>query len=327
MIGYYVHHQGQGHLTRARCIAAVASEQITVLSSLTKPADPRPFADWIQLPIDDEDPPHIDPTANGALHFAPQRGVGYRRRMQRLAEWIREADPTVFAVDVSVEVTAFVRLLGVPVVVVAGPGKRDDPPHALGYQLATHIVAPWPRDIYSPAHLEAHAAKTSYAGAFSRFDGVNASAPPGRRVVVVLFGGGGAAVSRQQIAAAEAATPEWTWKAFGGDELPWTDDVWVSLQEADVVVSHGGQNAIAELAAARRPAVLIPQPRPFREQDETAAALETAGLATVCRRWPAAEEWPGLLAETAGRDGTAWKAWNAGDGAELAAKALCANHG
>ena len=60
----------------------------------------------------------------------------------------RPSEPAV--IDVSVEVATLLRLLGVPVVVVAMPGERVDAPHTLVYQLADHILAAWPQDLYVP---------------------------------------------------------------------------------------------------------------------------------------------------------------------------------
>ena len=55
MIGYYIHHQGRGHLNRAMAIAAALDQPVTGLSS-----QPRPAAwvgDWVELARDDESRP------------------------------------------------------------------------------------------------------------------------------------------------------------------------------------------------------------------------------------------------------------------------------
>ena len=61
--------------------------------------------------------------------------------MALIARWIDETRPVAIVVDVSVEVALFVRLLGVPVIVMAMPGERIDGPHALVHQIADHIIA------------------------------------------------------------------------------------------------------------------------------------------------------------------------------------------
>ena len=89
------------------------------------------------------------------------------------------------------------------------------------------------------------------------------------------------------------------------------------------LVSHCGQNAVAEIAAARRPAVLVPQRRPFGEQVAMAAALRRVGApAIVLDAWPAAPEWPDLLQRAAALDGAGWSVWNDGGGPARAARTL-----
>ena len=118
VIGYYVHHHGLGHLTRARCIADALDEPVTVLSSLAAPENLEPFAGWVNLSRDDGDPHGRDHEAGRALHWAPLIAPGYQARMAAIAEWTKAQAPSVVVVDVSVEVAALVRLLGVPVVVM-----------------------------------------------------------------------------------------------------------------------------------------------------------------------------------------------------------------
>ena len=90
-----------------------------------------------------------------------------------------------------------------------------------------------------------------------------------------------------------------------------------------MVVSHAGQNLIAEIAAARRPALLLPQDRPFDEQRVMASALGAAGLPALVRdTWPSPAEWPELLDRVGRLDGSRWSSWNDGDGAARVAELL-----
>jgi hypothetical protein len=319
VIGYYVHHQGRGHLARARQIARRLSEPVTVLSSLRRPESAEPFADWIELEHDEGGVSSPDRDAGGALHFAPLQCAGYSARMEQIARWVAQWSPPLMVVDVSVEVTVLCRVLGTPVLVVALPGVRDDEAHRLGYRLARHILAPWPRQVYQPAHLREYDAKCSYVGAFSRFDDRDRQPPPGRRQVLALFGAGGSQVTAGALRAAQRHTPDWTWTVAGGPASPWSPDVWPRLQDSDVIVTHGGQNALAEVAAARRPAVIVPQPRPFDEQLCTSRALHQAGVARACLRWPAADQWEPLLVTALHSGGSRWSQWNDLHGADRAA--------
>ncbi|MDF2826049.1 MAG: UDP-N-acetylglucosamine:LPS N-acetylglucosamine transferase, partial [Mycobacterium sp.] len=81
-----------------------------------------PFAATVTLARDDTADTVAEPTAHGALHWVPHHDTGLQERMQTIAQWVADARPAAVVVDVSVEVATFVRLLGVPVIVVAQPG-------------------------------------------------------------------------------------------------------------------------------------------------------------------------------------------------------------
>ncbi|MFJ4969944.1 glycosyltransferase [Streptomyces sp. NPDC088755] len=328
MIGYYVHHQGSGHLHRARSIAARCPLTVTGLSSLPAPDDwPGP---WVRLPRDDDGDPGAfgDVTAGGRLHWAPTRHAGLRGRMARIARWIEETSPRLVVSDVSVEVALLARVLGTPTAVVAMRGDRTDPPHRMAYDLAELLLAPWPATLAEPGWPRHWRAKTVHTGAFSRFDGRPPApaeerphgAPPRR--VLLLMGTGGTDISAAEVAAASAASPGWRWVTLGGPDGRWSADPWPSLCAADVVVTHAGQNALAECAAARRPAVVVPQERPFGEQAATGRALTRGRLAVVTPRWPKAKDWTALLEQAHANGGERWSRWAPGDGAARAARAL-----
>lgn len=346
MIGYYIHHVGRGHLSRATAIAAAATaaqpaESVTGLSTLPRPSE-WPGA-WLPLPPDDTpavDPsdPAVDVAAGGRLHWAPLQHPGLSERMSRISAWIASAKPSVMVSDVSVEVALLARLHGIPVVTIALPGRRDDDPHRLGYAISAAILSAWPPEAVGMVGGldESAAARHIAVGAISRFPTADptptaapavpastpTAAPSARRRVLVLNGSGGGAIGLDSVNRASRSTPDWEWDLVGGAEGRWVENPWPLLQAADVIVTHAGQNAIAEVAAARRPAVIIPQPRPHDEQAFTAAAL-TRGP------WPASTaesfdtaDWPRLLATTAARSGTDWTSWNDGQGPTRAAAAI-----
>ncbi|MCP3767205.1 MULTISPECIES: glycosyltransferase [unclassified Streptomyces] len=326
MIGYYVHHQGSGHLHRARAVAAHCPLPVTGLSALPCPDDWP--GHWVRLPRDDDGAPAAfgDVTAGGRLHWAPVRHPGFRRRMALIAQWIAAAPPRLVVSDVSVEVALLARLMGTPVAVAAMRGERTDPPHRTAYDMADLLLAPWPAALPEPGWPEHWRAKTVHTGAFSRFDGRPHPDPVERPVtprrVLLLMGSGGTDVSPGEVKAAQAATPGWRWTTLGGPDGAWSADPWPALCAADVVVTHAGQNALAECAAARRPAVVVPQERPFGEQAATGRALTRGRLAVVAPRWPEAEDWPALLEQACAHGGDRWSQWAPGDGAARAAAAL-----
>ncbi len=317
MIGYYVHHVGRGHLHRATVLAHELGSHglaVTGLSSLPRPADWT--GEWILLPRDDLGGA-TDPTARARLHWAPRGDVGLCSRTARVAAWIDRERPDAVVVDVSVEITLLVRLHGVPVVGVVLPGRRGDAAHRLGFDVADRLVAFWParaRGMLGDVPAEV-LSRVEPLGALSRFRIGAASRRTSRRALLLL-GQGGHDVGDARIAMLRTATPQWSWTLLDGRPGRWAADPSTAVAAADVVVTHAGQNAIAEVAAARRPAVVLPQARPHAEQRTTATALNAGGWpVTVCEQWPDAG-WPDRLSRTAALDGGRWSSWCDGRAAQ-----------
>jgi hypothetical protein len=318
VIGYYVHHVGHGHLHRARALAAVLQsrgESVTGLSSL-----PRPdgwVGEWQQLPRDDEAARADRPDAGGRLHWAPVGDPGLRDRMAQISSWIGRAAPSVVVSDVSVEVALLARLHGVLVVSVVLPGARGDAAHRLGFDVSEALVGFWPP---SAEHMlrgvpDSVEGCLRAVGALSRFPPCAAAAEEvpadgsRERRGLLLLGSGGHDISETDIASLEQQSPGWDWTVLGAKEGSWVKDPWSAIRDADVVVTHSGQNAVAEVAAARRPAVVLPQERPHDEQQVAAAVLDRGPWpAVVLHTWPD-RGWNDLLDHAASLDGSAWSDW------------------
>ena len=78
---------------------------------------------------------------------------------------------------------------------------------------------------------------------------------------------------------------------------------------ADVVITHAGQSCVADVAAARRPAIVLPQPRPFDEQHATAETLRRHRLAVATRGWPDARAWRCFIGRARASDPSRWEQW------------------
>lgn len=307
MIGYYIHHHGKGHLHRAAAIAAASSQPIVGLSSLPRPREW--VGPWVQL-AEDSSGTTESATANGRLHWAPLGHPGHRDRMAEISSWIRDVRPTSMVVDVSVEVVLLARLHGLPVVTVLQPGDRSDPVHELGYAVSDALIGCWPPGA-GPVKLSADIdeSRIHEIGGLSRFEVYEPlprqSAGPAH--AVVLTGGGGDDLTPERLETIQRAQPQWRWTVLGTHGV-WVDDPAELLRTADVVVAHAGQNAIAEIAALRIPAVVLPQDRPHDEQRFLAAAL-TSGP------WPAFASpsvdagWASVLDEARCADGSRWALW------------------
>ncbi|WP_445996529.1 glycosyltransferase [Okibacterium fritillariae] len=333
MIGYYVHHHGSGHLSRATALARMLGDDLTGLSSLARPAGWT--GDWLQLPADtgpDTDEP-IDPTARGALHWVPRRAAGVRARAAALSAWFERARPRVIVTDVSVEVALLARLHGVPVVVVAQPGRRDDEAHRLAYRIADRVIGFWPAGFDVLQTAEPLGGRLATVGALSRFpaagrtgdtatDTAQAPVPaPGEILVFSGTGGTGPGALAAVVRAARAALPE---RRFTELVDASAAQVEAALARASLVFSHCGQNAVAEIASARVPAVLVAEERPFAEQESLAAALAASDLPVEVMTPESAEsaDWTALAARLGATDGGGWAAWVDGAAAERAAQVI-----
>jgi UDP-N-acetylglucosamine:LPS N-acetylglucosamine transferase len=87
-----------------------------------------------------------------------------------------------------------------------------------------------------------------------------------------------------------------------------------------VVITNCGLGALSDVAAARKPAVLLPQPRPHDEQAFTARALARAGLGIVLDQ--PAGSWPDVLDRAVRSDSTRWPQWSPGHAAADAAAVI-----
>ncbi|MGB3762224.1 MAG: hypothetical protein WA966_03305 [Ornithinimicrobium sp.] len=314
VIGYYVHHQGQGHLTRARVISthlrARGHEVVLLGSGLDS-------GEGVVLPRDNDDTGAFeDPAVCGALHWAPLRHQGYTGRMQTLAAWVTVHRPEVVVVDVSAEVVALLRLLGVATVLVVQPGERADDGHTLAFRCATAILAPWPQEARPCPAIESFSAKVTYVGGVS---GVRLA--PSARSVGVVLGGQGGAGDGVVIDQVRDQVPHLQWVQAGPGH--WVRDVGALLSTAQVVVTHCGQNAIADIAATKVPAVLAPQARPHREQAYLGAELTRLGFGVAAPTARAtstggALDWAAAVDAAVARPGQ-WDRWGTESAAERAA--------
>jgi UDP-N-acetylglucosamine--N-acetylmuramyl-(pentapeptide) pyrophosphoryl-undecaprenol N-acetylglucosamine transferase len=94
----------------------------------------------------------------------------------------------------------------------------------------------------------------------------------------------------------------------------WVADIADHLAAADVVVASAGASIVAEVAAARRPLVCVPEMRPFAEQEERARRLSDRGVARTVASWADGRSLVQSVAEALGEDGSAWDAIDTGPG-------------
>lgn len=311
MIGYYVHHHGEGHRARFEKICGASGVPMTALSQL-------PIEGGVLLPGDVVDGAQ-DHTAGGSLHWAPTGHPTLGRRAKAICDWVVAADPMGVVVDVSVEATLLLRLAGVHTVVVRQHGNRIDEAHVAAYSSARRLLAPFPTELEHAGTPEWVVAKTDYAGFVSldvRATATTADAPacgfdgprPGRDDVVVLWGRGGGELSALDLTSiAEAVSPGRVWcvghvpaarmiEPSNVVDLGWRTDVAVLLEAGPTVVASAGNNVVAEAAGAACALVVVPQVRPFDEQLRHAESLDRARVAAVRCDSTGSEPWADTIA-------------------------------
>lgn len=306
-IGYYVHHQGDGHLQRALAIAAHAPERVMLMG--TGLAGRTGALRYIDLPDDRTSGSDFDGqdgalTRPLALHYAPLHHDGIRRRMSLIAGWIASEKPALVVVDVSVEMAMLARLCATPVVYIRLSGLRDDAAHLDAFRLSEALLAPFDHRLDDPDVAKWVREKTVFCPGIVAPAVQSVTQRPHTTLVVV--GNGGPAADGNALAAAARSTPDRRWRVIGRcvppedcprnlDIAGWVDDPAVEIARAEVVIGAAGDGLVGHIIAAPRPFVCIPEDRPYHEQRQKAAALQRNRAAMVLDRWPAAEEWSGIL--------------------------------
>ena len=246
-------------------------------------------------------------------------------------------------VDVSAEITQYLRFLGVPTISVRQHGDRSDLPHLCGYDAAYRLFAPYPQILEFPGTPEWIREKTIYSPCFSRYSQrqdtklaakakLNLDAQ--KQTVLVINGKGGGRYSLKEIMSAAVATPEWQWLIVGKldlnrRDLPanvavlgWQEDTYPYIKAADVAIASGGHNTVMEIGTARVPFLCIPEPRPFNEQQIKGELLAKLGLCHIAHKFPSPQAIAFTLDKLKTLDLNRWQSVMAVDGAIQAAKAI-----
>lgn len=327
-IGYYVHHHGAGHGVRALTIAEQLGYPVTLMGSRLPEGPLAPHVERLALPLDTAE--GVEACTPNGLHYAPLGVEGLRVRMATMANWFRDHWPCLLVVDVSVEVALLARLCSVPVLYVRQHGQRDDPAHALAYQSANALLAPYPEEMEAPDTPGALRGKTHYSGWLSRFAEQPAAMPePGR--VLVICGRGGSGLTPALLNAAALACPDRQLRVAGVDAellaggppnlvpLGHLSNPLEEMRRAGVVMGSASDSLVSEAASLGCRFVAVAEERPFDEQLHQARQLQSLGVAVGLEAWPAPAQWPVVLGAAFALDGTRWRQW-----ADIAASARAA---
>ncbi|MBO9723975.1 MAG: glycosyltransferase [Novosphingobium sp.] len=324
-IGYYVHHHGFGHRTRAEAIASASSRRVVLLGTDLGETG-------IDLPDDRLMPCRFDgrddaPSRPAALHYAPLDHAGIRARVARIASWIAQERPSLMVVDVSVEVAMLARLASVPTIVVRLNGQRDDAAHLEAFRGAAALLAPFHASLETAGTPVWVREKTHYLPGITKKPG---SEPSQAERILVMFGRGGDPGDPERLAEAAHACPQWQWRVIGPfpapESLPpnltlagWSSEPEREIARAGIVVGAAGDGLVGAVLAAGRPFICIPEHRPFGEQRATAAGLAATKAALTLPEWPEAASWPCLIEQALRLPSSARRALHDPDGAIRAA--------
>ncbi len=331
IIGYYVHHQGRGHLARALAIARYQPECFVLLGSglAGQTGDVR----FIELAADLPDPAtYFDDYArhSASLHYAPLGHAGIRNRVAALTAWIARAQPALIVCDVSVEIAMLARLTGTPAVYVRLNGDRGDPPHCEAFRAAKALLAPFHAELDDPATPAWVREKTAYFPGIATSNRAGLSAAD---IILVVNGAGGEELDGETIASAARAMPAWRWRVIGPASAPlglpanmtilgWIEHAEAEIADATVIVGAPGDGLVGAVIAAKKRFLALPQPRPFNEQHAKASRLAALGAAIALQAWPPAEAWPALIERALSLDLSPLKALHDPDGAKKACNFL-----
>jgi predicted glycosyltransferase len=329
-IGYYVHHQGAGHLVRAQAIAKAARDRFVLLgtgigSIGVDLADDRHGT----YAFDGADGSECRPDA---LHYAPLDHDGVRSRVAKITHWIAAEKPSLMVIDVSVEIAMLARLASVPAVYVRLNGDRTDVAHLEAFRGAVSLLAPFHEQLESPTTPQWVRDKTTYLPGITGKP--SACSDHGRRTVLMVVGRGGRAGDGEAIARAASQCPQWHWRVIGPCLMPnrlpqnleilgWIDRPGQFIADATLVVGAAGDGLVGSVLAAGKPFICLPEDRPFDEQYATARGLGAASAALLLDHWPEPERWPGLIVEALALPDAARRRLHDPEGANAAARWIC----
>ena len=307
-IGWFVHHQGRGHvertldllgaLPRRRPVTIFTAGATAFGSDLPANVTVREIPSLFEATGLETDIDHVPQPRT--VHCAPLGWPGIREAMGEIAAWMRACDPALIVTDVSAEVAQLARLMSVPHVVVLQHGDRSDQGHRAALDGAAGVLAPFHASLSQPdwdaswlarTHfapgLGVHTEMPSYAEARQRL-----AVPAGQEFVVVVSGGGGSGLRSAPLGVGARTFPEARWTVIGhvGEDwhatthanlafAGWVDNATDYIAAADLVIASTGNTTCAQILTAARPWIAVPEWRYFDEQVEKAKALARAGLA------------------------------------------------
>ncbi|QPG04580.1 hypothetical protein IT774_10060 [Salinimonas marina] len=282
---YYVHHQGAGHIQRAKSLVPALEEQFTVVFVVGSPQMQTQLQqEFAHLACEclpskwTDSTESVERTFDSAFEGVPCTRAATQRALTFI-NLLSAYQARLFISDVSAELTILARGAGVPVIMQRHSGNTDeDPTQIFAYECAEALYAPYPKHIEDPQF--AFADKTRFLGFFSELS-TNRQDVVRRGITLVTSSGEG--VDALLPVLEQLQLPIWVVGCDGTNTSQITflgrvDDISVHLP-TDIVVCSGGNNLLSELLLLGKKLIVVPQPRPYDEQDYKAMQLAEHGYA------------------------------------------------
>lgn len=292
-LGYYVHHDGSGHMARSLSIISHISTPVVLFSTL-KPTEPLPrHVTYIYLP-DDAVKDYIQPAESPFL-YTPYSPIILERYNILLAA-IQKYKIEAMFVDVSPEIVLFSKLLGLRVGTTLMHGRRNDKAHSLAYDAADLLLSHNAKQFDTPINYHTQTPIT-YTGGISRLSKRSSHLNPSVQNILVVTSRATSSLKADKIIKTAERFRRLTWNVVGAIDAPHhtppnitfhgvVDNVISFYDKADIVIGSGGNNTIMEIASQRKPFICIPDTKPYAEQSEAAQALVRLNAAIVETEWP-----------------------------------------
>lgn len=304
---YFVHAHGNGHKATFNILFPELSNffnviTITTNEKVTAYLHKNHPVEVIELPAkypeNYEIPEH---TFSKAFEVTPYENEP-AFRAKALAEAIEHYRPKAFYCDGVPELAIMIRGMGVPIVLVHLPGNiMNDPTQVFAHELADHIVAHFPDSLEQTDYQ--FKAKTYYSGYLSKYSGVEFREEDQTDfdTVTILLGYDNYDESVLQKMTQDQNTQ---FTIIGNkqdfalsencEQLGRVKDIREAIK-GNIVISAGGQNTIAELLSLGKRLILLPEPRPYREQEVHANVLAARNIALLAQDNFTAEEWQNII--------------------------------
>jgi UDP-N-acetylglucosamine:LPS N-acetylglucosamine transferase len=306
-IFYFVHAHGNGHRATFNMLYPALSAYFKVIAVTTNKEITRYLYEKhdIQVlelptkyPLGYKIPEHTFSKSFEVTPYATEPAG----RAKALAEAIERYKPKALYCDGVPELAIMVRGMGVPVVLVHLPGNiMKDPTQVFAHELADHIVAHFP-SFLEQANYQ-FASKTYYSGYLSKYSGLRLkeSNQSNTNNVTILLG-----YDNYDISVLENITTDKNtqFTIIGNKriydldkncrQLGPVEDISEAIV-GDVVISAAGQNTISELLSLGKRLVLLPEQRPYDEQEVHANVLANKNVALLAKETFTVEEWQNVL--------------------------------